>query len=71
MLEKLGNDVLYFDTDSVIYKSDGTNDPDLDNFLGDFTDELNGDTIQTFVSGKKIIIMLKIVLEKSYLKISN
>lgn len=65
MLEQLGNDVLYFDTDSVIYKSDGTNDPDLGNFLGEFTDELNGDTIQTFVSGNNNS-NIKILLEKSY-----
>lgn len=51
-MEKLGQDVLYHDTDSIIYASNGKNDPPLGNFLGDFTDELDGDTITTFVSGK-------------------
>lgn len=51
-MDRLGRDVLYHDTDSIIYASNGTNDPQLGNFLGDFTDELDGDTITTFVSGK-------------------
>ncbi|KFM60142.1 hypothetical protein X975_22187, partial [Stegodyphus mimosarum] len=51
-MEKLGRAVLYHDADSIIYTSDFTNDPPLGNFGGDFTDELNGDTITTFVSGE-------------------
>lgn len=51
-MDRLGRSVLYHDTDSIIYASDGTNDPPLGNFLGEFTDELDGDTISTFVSGK-------------------
>lgn len=51
-MDKLGRAVLYHDTDSIIYASNGENDPPLGNFLGDFTDELNGDVITTFVSGK-------------------
>ncbi|XP_054720907.1 uncharacterized protein LOC129230528 [Uloborus diversus] len=50
-MDKLGESVLYHDTDSIIYASNGTNDPALGNLLGEFTDELNGDTIETFVSG--------------------
>ncbi|KAG8173060.1 hypothetical protein JTE90_016152 [Oedothorax gibbosus] len=51
-LEKLGKDVLYFDTDSIIYKSRGDNDPPLGDYLGDFTNELEDDDfITTFVSG--------------------
>ncbi|KAG8173354.1 hypothetical protein JTE90_011604 [Oedothorax gibbosus] len=50
-IEKLGRDVLYFDTDSIVYKSTGTNDPPLGNFLGEFTDELGGETITKFISG--------------------
>ncbi|GFY74898.1 uncharacterized protein TNIN_225431 [Trichonephila inaurata madagascariensis] len=50
-IEKLNESVLYFDTDSIIYKSDGINDPPLGNFLGEFTDELNGGTITSFVTG--------------------
>ena len=50
-LQPLDRRVLYFDTDSVIY----VHDPDLWNptlgdTLGDLTDELDGHTIQTFVS---------------------
>lgn len=51
-MDKLGDSVLYHDTDSIIYASNGVNDPPLGNFLGEFTDELDGDTIATFVSGK-------------------
>ncbi|XP_054708306.1 uncharacterized protein LOC129218122 [Uloborus diversus] len=50
-MDKLGRSVLYHDTDSIIYASNGLNDPSIGNFLGEFTDELNGDTITTFVSG--------------------
>ncbi|CAL1300304.1 unnamed protein product, partial [Larinioides sclopetarius] len=49
-MEKLGRSVLYHDTDSIVYASDGKNDPPLGNFLGEFTDELDGDSITTFVS---------------------
>lgn len=51
-MDKLGKAVLYHDTDSIIYESTGINDPPLGNFLGDFTDELDGDVIKTFISGK-------------------
>ncbi|GFQ88955.1 uncharacterized protein TNCT_409341 [Trichonephila clavata] len=50
-IEKLNESVLYFDTDSIIYKSDGINDPPLGNCLEEFTDELNGGTITSFVTG--------------------
>ncbi|XP_071037810.1 uncharacterized protein [Parasteatoda tepidariorum] len=50
-MDKLGENVLYHDTDSIIYAQDGSNDPPLGNFLGEFTDELNGEVITTFVSG--------------------
>ncbi|GIY68317.1 uncharacterized protein CEXT_220931, partial [Caerostris extrusa] len=49
-MDKLGENVLYHDTDSIIYASDEMNDPPLGNFLGEFTDELDGDEIATFVS---------------------
>lgn len=55
-MDKLGRSVLYHDTDSIIYASNGINDPPLGNFLGEFTDELDGDTITTFVSGKYYLI---------------
>lgn len=54
-LDQLGDKVLYYDTDSVIYVSDGTNDPPTGECVGDMTDELEGygvaSYIQTFVSG--------------------
>lgn len=50
-MDKLGRAVLYHDTDSIIYATNGLNDPPLGNFLGDFTDELDGDIIKKFVSG--------------------
>ncbi|GFR08218.1 uncharacterized protein TNCT_640001 [Trichonephila clavata] len=56
-IEKLNESVLYFDTDSIIYKSDGINDPPLGNFLGEFTDELNGGTITSFVTQEDRRIM--------------
>lgn len=55
-MDKLGRSVLYHDTDSIIYASNGINDPPLGNFLGEFTDELDGDSITTFVSGKYYLI---------------
>lgn len=56
-VDRLGRSVLYMDTDSIIYESDGLNDPPLGDFLGEFTDELNGETIKTFVSGKDFIYL--------------
>ncbi|GBN74707.1 hypothetical protein AVEN_224458-1 [Araneus ventricosus] len=50
-IEKFDRQVLYFDTDSIIYSSNGINDLSLGNFLGEFTDELDGETICIFVSG--------------------
>ncbi|GLV33557.1 hypothetical protein CBL_20276, partial [Carabus blaptoides fortunei] len=42
-LQPLGHQVLYYDTDSVIYKhSPGLYEPPVGNFLGDLTDELGG-----------------------------
>ena len=53
-LEQLGERVLYFDTDSVIYLEETPADfqPTLGSYLGDFTSELDQDEyIQEFVSG--------------------
>ena len=52
-LKQLDEQVLYFDTDSVIYSQVG-NEPSLENgdYLGDLTDELDpGQTIVDFTSG--------------------
>ena len=51
-LDKLQKQVLYYDTDSVVYKwAPGQQDIDTGDFLGEMTDELEGDVIQEFVSG--------------------
>ena len=52
LLDLLQERVLYYDTDSVIYVSKPDKpDPPLGNYLGDLTDELNGDHITKSVSG--------------------
>ncbi|XP_064647462.1 uncharacterized protein LOC135500144 [Lineus longissimus] len=52
ILEPLGDRVLYYDTDSCIYihREDQWN-PECGRYLGDLTDELDGDSINIFVSG--------------------
>ena len=51
LLDLLQERVLYYDTDSVIYiHKPNQSDPPLGNYLGDLTDELNGDYITSFVS---------------------
>ena len=51
LLEQLGDRALYMDTDSVVYlhEPDAYNPP-LGEYLGQLKDELDGDTIKTFVS---------------------
>ena len=52
LLDLLQERDLYYDTDSVIYVDEpGKPEPPLGNYLGDLTDELNGDYITSFVSG--------------------
>ena len=53
-LEPLGERVLYYDTDSIIYLEEkpGQLKPDLGHYPGDFTSELGTDEyIEEFVSG--------------------
>ena len=51
-LDFLGDRVLYYDTDSVIYKTKrGQEKLPLGEFLGEFTDEVDGDVIVEFCSG--------------------
>ena len=51
-LDFLKERVLYYDTDSVIYRcKEGEQRLPLGRFLGEFTDELGGDPIVEFVSG--------------------
>ncbi|XP_062575191.1 uncharacterized protein LOC134237107 [Saccostrea cucullata] len=50
-LQPLGDRVLYFDTDSIIYQHrEGAFNPTLGNSLGEWTDELDGDHIIKFMS---------------------
>ena len=50
-MDKLGKNALYCDTDSVIFLAQpGSYVPPTGDYLGDMTDELDGDTIETFVS---------------------
>ena len=52
LLDQLQKQVLYYDTDSVIYvHKPGKPDPPLGDYLGDLTDELDGDYITEFMSG--------------------
>lgn len=51
-LEQLGERVLYFDRDSIIYEhEEGKFNPKIVNSLGGWTDELDGDKIVKFMSG--------------------
>jgi hypothetical protein len=51
-LQPLGERVLYFDTDSIIYLHDETQfNPTIVNSLGGWTDELGGDHITKYMSG--------------------
>lgn len=51
ILEQLGEHVLYYDTDSVIYKTaPGLHDVPSGTFLGEMTDELSGKNITVFGS---------------------
>ena len=51
-LDTLQQQVLYYDTDSVVYKRrPGQPGIAIGDFLGDMTDELDGDVITEFVSG--------------------
>lgn len=57
-LETLQERVLYYDTDSVIYKwRPGQVEIPLGVFLGEFTDEVEGDPIIEFASGVGLKIM--------------
>ena len=52
VLQKLGERVCYYDMDSVIYTTkNGEDNPPLGDYLGDLTDELDGEHITEFCSG--------------------
>ena len=52
LLDLLQERILYYDTDSVVYVHEpGKPEPPLGDYLGDLTDELDGDYITTFISG--------------------
>lgn len=50
MLDKLDDKVAYYDTDSIIYIDDGSEGIKTGCMLGEWTDELNGDHIEEFLS---------------------
>ena len=51
-LHRLKERVLYYDTDSVIYTCKSDQQPiEIGDFLGEMTDELDGDSIAEFISG--------------------
>ena len=51
LLDQLQERVLYYDTDSVIYVHEpGKPEPPLGDYLGDLTDELDGDYITSFTA---------------------
>ena len=51
-LDMLGDRVLYYDTDSIVYLTQPDQpEPRLGNYIGDLTDELSGDHITVFASG--------------------
>ena len=51
-LDMLGERVLYYDTDSIVYLTQPDQpEPRLGNYIGDFTDELGGDHTTVFASG--------------------
>ena len=57
--------VLHYDTDSVIYLSQpGQPEPQMGNYIGDFTDELGGEHITVFASGVPRITAIKPTAEK-------
>ena len=49
-LDYLNENVLYFDTDSIIYADDGTKNIETGDMLGDMTDEISGKGITSFTS---------------------
>jgi len=51
-LDRLQQQVLYYDTDSVVYQwKEGQQEIETGDFLGQMTDELEGDIITEFISG--------------------
>lgn len=59
--------VLYDDAYSIIYESNGFNDPLLVNFLADFTDEFDEDTISTFVPDGKYYHIIHLEIQIFFL----
>lgn len=51
LLDNLKERVLYFDTDSIVFMTEEGRDPSLGDYLGELTDELDGEVIKVFVSG--------------------
>ena len=65
LLDLLQERVLYYDTDSVIYVHEpGKPEPPLGNYLGDLTDELNGNEITSRLSSPEDLKTMPTVQRK-------
>ena len=72
MLDALGEEVLYFDTDSVIFKHKHEEyQPPIGDFLGDLTDELGGKHIVEFVSARPKNYAYKLSDGTTYCKVKG
>ena len=71
-LDMLGERMLYYDTDSVIYLTQcGQPEPRLGNYIGDLTDELGGDCITLFASGGPMNYCYKTSSGKTEVKVRD
>ena len=69
-LEMLGERVLYYDTDSIVYLTQpGHAEPRLGNYIGDLTDELGGDHTTVFASGGRKNYCYKTNRDKTEIKV--
>ena len=70
VLDQLDRRVLYFDTDSIIYVSkEGEWEPPTGSYLGELTDELDGNHITIFVSGGPKNYSYKVNTSKTVCKV--
>ena len=71
-LEKLGDRVLYFDTDSIIYKKNAIYEPKIGDYLGEFTNEIDdGMEIIEFASAGPKNYTYKITNNKTFCKVKG
>ena len=69
-LDMLGERVLYYDTDSIVYLTQPDQPkPLLGNYIGDLTDELGGNHITVFASGGRKNYCYKTSGDKTDIKV--